>query len=142
MSRWPNFFFMAASAYIVVGTCWGVFMSITHDFTTAPAHAHLNLLGWVSLAIMGGFYALLGRETPGWLVKTNFALSNIGVLCMITGLTLLFTGKVGEPRIAPLIAVGAVSVVGGFVTFFSAVALSLAPDRSPAPARSTGRATA
>lgn len=124
MSRWPNAFFMAASLYILVGVNWGLYMSVTHDFATAPAHAHLNLLGWVSLALMGGFYALLGKETPAWLVKTNFALMNVGVLCMITGLGLMFTGKATAAQLVPLIAIGELSIIGGFVSFAGAVFLS------------------
>jgi len=125
MSRWPNAFFMAASLYILVGVNWGLYMSITHEFTTAPAHAHLNLLGWVSMAIMGGFYALLGKETPAWLVKTNFALMNVGVICMITGLFLFFTQKATVEQLLPLISVGELSIIAGFVSFAAAVFLSL-----------------
>lgn len=138
MSRWPNAFFMAASLYILVGVNWGLYMSITHDFATAPAHAHLNLLGWVSMAIMGGFYALLGKETPGWLVKTNFVLMNVGVLGMITGLGLLFTGKATIEQLLPLITVGELSIISGFASFTAAVFLSLrlrqAARRALAPA--------
>jgi len=138
MSRWPNAFFMVASLYILVGVNWGLYMSITHDFATAPAHAHLNLLGWVSMAIMGGFYALLGKETPAWLVKTNFVLMNIGVLGMITGLGLLFTGKAAIEQLAPFIAVSEIAIVSGFVSFAVAVFLSLrlraAARRTLAPA--------
>lgn len=127
----PKLFFLAAASYIIAGTIWGVYMSTTHDFTTSPAHAHLNLIGWVSMSIMGGFYALLGRDTPAWLVKTNFALSNIGVLCMISGMTLLFTGLVPLPKLVPLIAIGELSVVGGFISFFGAVVLSLRAANNP-----------
>lgn len=137
MSRMPKMFFLVAAAYILAGTCWGLYMSITHDFSTSPAHAHLNLIGWVSMSIMGGFYALLGKDTPAWLVKTNFALSNIGVLCMISGMTLLFTGVAPMPKLVPLIAVGEFSVVGGFISFFGAVALSLKTAHNPGV---TGRA--
>ena len=51
MSRWPNAFFMMATCCIMVGTSWGLYMSVTHDFATSPAHAHLNLLGFVSLCM-------------------------------------------------------------------------------------------
>lgn len=125
MSRWPNAFFFAASLCILVGANWGLYMSITHDFSTSPAHAHLNLLGWVSLSIMGGFYALLGKDTPLWLVRTNFFLSCTGVACMITGLGLLFTNVATVKQLLPLIAVGELSVIAGFVSFATAVFLSL-----------------
>lgn len=125
MSRWPNAFFFAASLCILVGANWGLYMSTTHDFSTAPAHAHLNLLGWVSLSIMGAFYALLGKDTPLWLVRTNFFLSCTGVVCMITGLGLLFTNTATIKQLLPLIAVGELSVIAGFVSFAAAVFLSL-----------------
>lgn len=124
MSRWPNAFFMMAAFYILIGTSWGLYMSLTHDFSTAPAHAHLNLLGFVSLSIMGAFYALLGRDTPGWLVKANFALSNLGVICMIVALTLMFTGKATVEQIKPLYIFGPPAIILGFVCFFSAIAMS------------------
>ena len=124
MSRWPNAFFMMAAIYIVIGTCWGMYMSITHDFVTSPTHAHLNLLGFMSLSVMGGFYATLGRETPGWLMKTNFFLNNVGVIAMIFGLWLVFTGKAPLDQVKPLLMIGGPSIILGFVTFFAAVALS------------------
>jgi hypothetical protein len=33
----------------------GILMAIAQDFTLAPAHAHLNLLGWVTMALYGLF---------------------------------------------------------------------------------------
>lgn len=124
MSRWPNAFFLMASIYIVIGTCWGMYMSVTHDFATSPAHAHLNLLGFVSLSVMGAFYALIGRNTPGWLVKTNFFLNNIGIIAMTTALLLMFTGKATPAQLAPLLMLGGPLIILGFIAFLSAVALS------------------
>ncbi len=46
-----------------------------------PAHAHLNLLGWVTLSIMGGFYALPGNQS-GVLAWVNFVLSSLGAVLM------------------------------------------------------------
>lgn len=74
---------------------------------------------------MGGFYALLGKDTPLWLVKTNFVLSCTGVVCMITGLGLLFTDTLTLKQLVPLIVVGELSVIAGFVSFACAVFLSL-----------------
>ncbi|MDO9472229.1 MAG: hypothetical protein Q7J28_04180 [Caulobacter sp.] len=124
MSRWPNAFFMAAAIYIVIGTCWGMYMSVTHDFATSPAHAHLNLLGFVSLSIMGAFYALIGKHTPLWLVKSNFFLNNIGIIAMTTALLLLFTGKATPGQLGPLLMLGGPLIILGFIAFLGAVALS------------------
>lgn len=142
MSRWPNVFFAAATAYILIGTSLGLYMAINHDFTLAPAHAHLNLIGWVSMAIMGGFYALLGRETPHRLVAANFVLSNVGMVCMVSALALVLADVVPVKTVGPVFGVGALGVIGGFICFAVAVGRSfgkvgagaawLLPDRQNA----------
>lgn len=116
-SRWPHAFFAAAALYAMVGVLWGLAMSIGKDHATYSAHAHLNLLGWVSLALMGTFYALLGQGVANWVKLVNFSLSNLGVVCMISGLY-LYLGQKGPPSIfGPLLAVGGLSVVAGFLVF-------------------------
>lgn len=120
MSRWPYAFFAAAATYIMIGTNWGLYMSITHDFATAPAHAHLNLIGWVSMALMGVYYATLGQSTPRWMVAANFILLNVGVIGMISGLWLLFTDRAQIKDLAPLIGISEIGVIGGFGLFFLA----------------------
>jgi len=125
MSRWPYVFFAAACFYIMIGVCWGMYMGITHDVATAPGHAHLNLLGFVSLSIMGGFYALLGKETPNWLVTTNFALMNLGVVILAPALFLLLSQRVEIAQVVPFFLVGEFSILFGFLAFGSAVILGL-----------------
>lgn len=116
-SRWPHAFFGAAAFYAMVGVSWGLAMSISKDHSTYSAHAHLNLLGWISMALMGTFYALLGQGVANWVKITNFALSNVGVICMISGLY-LYLGQKGPPSVfGPLLAVGGLSVVAGFFVF-------------------------
>jgi hypothetical protein len=116
-SRWPHAFFAAAALYAMIGVCWGLAMSISKDHATYSAHAHLNLLGWISLALMGTFYALLGQGVANWVKLVNFSLSNLGVVCMISGLY-LYLGQKGPPSVfGPLLAIGGLSVVAGFLVF-------------------------
>ena len=56
LSYW---FLSVAVLQALVGMGVGIFMGITGDYTLAPAHAHSNLLGWVSMAIFGLYYALV-----------------------------------------------------------------------------------
>jgi hypothetical protein len=56
MSRLPALFLVAASCCLVIGTGFGIAMGIAHDFRLAPVHAHLNLVGWTTLALMGLSY--------------------------------------------------------------------------------------
>src|SRR6202171_6879791 len=50
--------FRAAVLLVLAGMLWGIVMGITEDHSTMPAHAHLNLLGWVSLFLFGIYYHL------------------------------------------------------------------------------------
>ena len=48
--------FKAAVLFVLAGMAWGMQMAISQDHSTYPAHAHLNLLGWVSLFLIGIYY--------------------------------------------------------------------------------------
>ena len=50
--------FQAAVLFVIAGMVWGITMAISEDHSAMPAHAHLNLLGWVSLFLIGIFYHL------------------------------------------------------------------------------------
>jgi cbb3-type cytochrome oxidase subunit 1 len=43
---------------VLAGMLWGLRMAITDDHSAFPAHAHLNLLGFVALFLFGIFYRL------------------------------------------------------------------------------------
>ena len=51
-----------AAIAALCGMSLGIFMATHQDFTLAPAHAHLNLLGWVTPAQLreGRGYAVVG----------------------------------------------------------------------------------
>ncbi|MDB5462863.1 MAG: conserved hypothetical signal peptide protein [Phenylobacterium sp.] len=91
MPRLPLAFFSAATLCALGGMTWGVIMAASNDHGMMTAHAHLNLMGWATLALMGGFYALTGKGGRlGWI---NFALSASGVVVAIPSLALLLTGN-------------------------------------------------
>ena len=50
--------FPGCRSEVIVGMIWGIVMAISRDHSAMPAHAHLNLLGWVSLFLFGIFYHL------------------------------------------------------------------------------------
>jgi hypothetical protein len=50
--------FREAVLLVIAGMIWGILMGISQDRSTMPAHAHLNLLGWVSLFLFGIYYHL------------------------------------------------------------------------------------
>jgi len=86
-------FFTVAALCGLAGMVWGSYMGMSGDHSLHPVHAHLNLLGWVTLSIMGGFYALPGTPKGGALAWANFVLSSAGAILMAILLPQVMTQK-------------------------------------------------
>jgi hypothetical protein len=80
--RYDFIFITAALACLLTGMSMGIWMGIAHDFTLSPVHAHLNLLGWVTLAL----YGLIHRAYPA-LAQSRAALPQC-VLAIAASLTM------------------------------------------------------
>jgi len=84
-------FFTLAVLCCLSGMLLGMRMGATQDFTMHPVHAHLNLVGWASLALMGTYYAL-DRLALGRLAWANFAFSGLGAIVLPAGIFLIASG--------------------------------------------------
>jgi hypothetical protein len=115
--------------YALGGMLLGSVMGASNDHTFMPVHAHINLLGWASLAAMGAFYGIAGERAPAKLAWANFAVSNLGNLITLPLLAMLLSGNT---QVIPVMAVGEVLIVLGMAIFGLAV-LTVA-RRSPAVA--------
>ena len=97
-----------AVVYFVVGVTLGIVMGASGDHSLMPVHAHINLLGWVSMTL----FALIGRFYPatqqGRIATLQFWLYNLGVPTLLVLLTALLRGN---EALGPV--VGAASVVVG-----------------------------
>ncbi|CAN7157374.1 hypothetical protein LJR219_000147 [Phenylobacterium sp. LjRoot219] len=129
MSRITVAFFGAAVLYALVGMVLGVVMGASNDHSLAPVHAHINLLGWASLALMGAFYGLAGELAPPRLAWLNFAVSNLGNLITLPLLAMLLKG---DPSVIPVMSAGEVLLVLGMLIF--GVAVLKVAARTPATA--------
>jgi hypothetical protein len=99
-----------ALAWFLVTVSFGMFMGITQEFSYAPAHAHMGVLGWLSSAVFGFLYALTGERAPGArLAKSHWAVHNLGVALMTGALAVAIGG--GRSEFSALIPVGATLVV-------------------------------
>jgi hypothetical protein len=119
MPRVSKAFFLCAVVYGICGMGLGMYMGASENHTLMPVHAHVNLLGWVSLAIMGGFYALVGERAPIKLAWVNFGLSNIGVL--LVGPLLARLLLTGDKAVIPFMVLGEFALVLGMIVFGVAV---------------------
>lgn len=89
-----NMFIKASIVYLLIGCIWGAIQTLpsVHEFIEAgPAgiivgmHTHWSLLGWVSIAIMGGIYYLVpvivGKDLYSErLAKAHFWIFNIAIV--------------------------------------------------------------
>ncbi|MFI4977032.1 MAG: hypothetical protein ACHP84_21070 [Caulobacterales bacterium] len=125
MPRISLAFFGAAVLFALTGMAMGIWMGTTEDFTYAPVHAHINLLGWVTLALMGTFYALAGDAAPRLLAWVNFWVSVAGNLLTLPMLV-MFLG--GNRSVIPPMAAGEVAIVVGMLVFgFSVLTVARRP---------------
>ena len=93
---------------------------IAENHSTFSAHAHLNLLGWVSCSLMGAFYALAQERAPAKLVWVILWLSAFGPVVMIPSLAAKPSGF-DAVWVQPGISVGSLSAFLGMATFVARV---------------------
>jgi hypothetical protein len=109
-----NRFLYAAVAFALLGVLGGIYMAASHDHAAAPAHAHLLLLGWVSMAIFGFFYRLV-PHAAGRLAVAQWWLMAIAVPVMAVGITVI---RYGDPGLGePLASASSVAVLAAMVLF-------------------------
>ncbi len=90
--------FRSAVLLAILGMGWGIVMAASHNHSAMPGHAHLNLLGWVSLFLFGVFYRLHPALDDGRAAFLHVCAWIIGTLAMAGGLALLASGQdLGEP---------------------------------------------
>ena len=90
-------------------------MSITHVFTLASVHAHINLLGWMSLAVAGILYHLFPHLEESRAAKVHFWLHNIGLPVMMISIALAISGV--NDLFFPIGMIGGVVTVIGIYFF-------------------------
>jgi hypothetical protein len=86
MPRISAAFFVTGGLCVLIGMLLGMHMGATNDFVLVPLHAHLNLLGWATMALYGTFYALTAQTMSSKLAWINFLLSLAGILILAPAL--------------------------------------------------------
>jgi cbb3-type cytochrome oxidase subunit 1 len=90
--------FPAAALMVTGGMIWGIVMAISNDHSAMPAHAHLNLLGWVSLFLFGVFYHLHPAIDRSKAALAQVGIWIAGTLVLTVAVALIHTGHAaGEP---------------------------------------------
>jgi cbb3-type cytochrome oxidase subunit 1 len=127
--------FRAAVLLVIAGMIWGIAMGISEDHSTFPAHAHLNLLGWVSLFLFGIYYHLHPAMDLDRLAKVQVWVWIAATIVLTIGVALVHSGrKIGDPiaAVSSLVVLADALLFGWLV--FRVQPAELPRARSPAPA--------
>ncbi|MGN6285445.1 MAG: hypothetical protein ACTHM2_09875 [Afipia sp.] len=106
--------FLAAVAVALVGMAWGIQMAISQDHSTLAAHAHLNLLGWVSLFLFGVFYRLHPALDGARIARLQVWIWLAGTAILTIGVAMIHSGR---PSGEPLAGVGSIIVLADMLLF-------------------------
>lgn len=109
-------FFASGVVLVTAGMIWGLQMAISQDHLLAPAHAHLNLVGWVTFALFGIYYHLTPSAASTTLAQMHFAVALLGVLVMVPGIAIAVSG--GTEALA---AVGSILTLTSMLIFLVTV---------------------
>ena len=114
-----HFCFVVAALAALTGMCVSLFMGIAHDFTLAPMHTHLNLLGWVTMCLYGLYHRGRGRA-PTRLSWIQVVARATGFICMSGGIGMLLAS--GIPATFPVTIGGAFLCILSMLLFLTIVA--------------------
>lgn len=85
-------FVLIAAVCGLLGMAWGIHMSASLDHTLSPAHAHLNLIGWVSMVVFGFYYHLVPAAGEARLAKIHLAVTVAAVIVFTPGIVFAIRG--------------------------------------------------
>lgn len=117
-------FFTLAVLMGLAGMLLGIQMGMAHDFQLVPVHAHINLVGWVSLALFGVGYRL-GFAKAGGLGVLHFWIAAAGAILLPVG---IYYAVTQEQQ--------AVVIVGSLLTLGSLLLFLVNVLRAPSTATS------
>src|SRR5258708_13258860 len=86
--RW----FLCAITYFVIGISLGVYMGASGNHSLFPAHAHINLVGWVSMGLIGLLYRSFPAAAQSALAPWHFWLYQLAAPVMLLASAALYSG--------------------------------------------------
>jgi hypothetical protein len=115
-------FIRIAVIYLLIGACVGLGMGMSQQFTLAPVHAHLLLLGWASMALAGLIYHWHPAAGATLLARIHFWVHNLALPVFMVSLGLLLTGTEAA---MPFVAGAATFMLVGLALFAANVIMNV-----------------
>ena len=111
-----------AIVYLMVGVSLGIVMGASHDFTLRAVHAHINLLGWTTLALAGLIYSVFPKAGGSKLAKVHFWLMNLALPAMMGSLAFVVTGTLAA---VPVLVVSEMVAAAAIIAFAANLFINL-----------------
>ena len=123
----------------LIGIILGIVMGIRQDFVLMPAHAHLNLLGFVTMFLSALYYRIVPEAAASGLARYQAIVSVAGAVVFPIGIACVLLG--GHDRFEPVVIAGALTVLLGMALFAVIVFRTCGQQRAmPAAAEARARA--
>jgi hypothetical protein len=112
MKNIAYWFIGIAALFGLGGMLFGIWMFIANDHSLAGAHAHNNLVGWVTMALYGLYYKAVPSAASGMVAAVHFWVALVGALAFGPGIALVIMGQSTLP-----VTVGALATALGMAIF-------------------------
>jgi hypothetical protein len=109
-----------STVLLLCGLVLGIIMGIREDFTLAPAHAHLNLIGFVLMFMVGLYYRIVPAAGTGLLATIQAGLLSVGAIVLPIGVALVLLGGTGIVAIVGSLIVLAAMALFAWIVFRTA----------------------
>jgi hypothetical protein len=106
--------FRLSVLFVIAGMAMGIGMAAAHDHSVMPAHAHLNLLGWVSLFLFGIYYKLNPALERRRLAFVQVVVWSVGTVVLTVGVAAI---HLGYDAAEPIAAIASFIVLAAMVLF-------------------------
>jgi len=105
----------SAVIYFLIGTILGLAMGSSQHFEYTSVHAHINLLGWASLAVIGVIIKVFPELGANKLAKIQFWLHNIGLPLLVISMVIFANDE--EKLGIPFAALGGLLIIASAIVF-------------------------
>lgn len=114
MEKIAGYFMKAGVLYALAGFTIGLVMGASKSFGMTSVHAHLGVIGWLTMAVFAVYYHLVPAAARNGAAKVHFWVANAGVLILSVSLALLVSGMAAAEAGA---AIGSVITVLSLLIF-------------------------
>ncbi len=119
--------FRLAVLFVIAGMAMGIGMAASQNHAIMPAHAHLNLLGWVSLFLFGIYYERRPALDGSRVALTQVVVWSVGTVVLTIAVAAIHLGYHEADPVAGLASLLLLAAMLLFAYFVFRPARDIAP---------------